>query len=301
MLTERQAAKLNAAHWAKVKAERAARNAKAEVVAALENAKHRQVGILTLDIESTPLEAFVWGLFDQNIGVDFIKTEWSILSYSAKWLGKKKIYYNDTGGRGRKKVRDDKKLCGEIRTLLDDADIVVAQNGKRFDVRKVNARLIVHGYAPPRPFRVIDTLVEGRKHFAFTSQKLAWTSQHLTNVPKDDHRKFPGIELWKACLLDNPKVWPELKKYNERDVIATEQVYLRMRPWISGHPNLGMYDAREQPVCPKCGSTNLQAEGRKVLQQTEYPQLRCVDCGGWSRGKELLSPKNIRRTRLVPL
>jgi hypothetical protein len=259
------------------------------------------VGILTIDIETAPIEAYVWGLWDQNVGVDFIKTEWSILSYAAKWLGEKKIYYGDTGGRGATKVRDDKALAGEIRELLDDADIVVAQNGKKFDVRKINARLIEHGYPPPRPFRVVDTLIVAKKYFAFTSQKLAWTSAHLTNVPKDEHKKYPGFDLWKACLADDPGAWKEMKKYNRRDVQATEEVYLKLRPWIENHPNIGAYEPSEQSVCPKCGSDKLQHQGYRVLQQGKYPRFQCQNCGGWSRGKEMLVPLALRRKQLVPI
>jgi RNase_H superfamily len=258
-------------------------------------------GILTIDIETSPIEAYVWGLWDQNVGVDFIKTEWTILSYAAKWLGEKKVYYGDTSGRGAHKVRKDKALVREIRDLLDDADIVVAQNGKKFDVRKINARLIEHGYPPPRPFRVVDTLIAAKRCFAFTSQKLAWTSLHLTDAPKDDHRKFPGIELWKECLADNPKAWAEMKKYNKQDVVSTEKVYLKLRPWIDNHPNIGAYEPSETPVCPKCGSDRLQYQGTRVMQQGRYQRYQCQNCGGWSRAKEMLIPLALRRKQLVPL
>lgn len=259
-----------------------------------------QANILTLDIESSPIEAYVWGLWEQNVGLDFIKTEWTILSYAAKWLGESKVYYSDTGGRGANRVRDDKKLVGEILKLLDEADIVVAQNGKKFDVRKINARLIEHGFPPPRPFRVVDTLLVARKLFAFTSQKLAWTSQHLTTTPKEEHKKFPGFELWKECLKDNSRAWAEMEKYNKRDVIATEQLYLRLRPWIDNHPNIGAFEPSKDPVCPKCGSDKLKREGRSTKQQNQYPSYRCQSCGGWSRGKELLVPLDLRRKLLVP-
>ena len=259
------------------------------------------IGILTIDIETSPIEAFCWGLWDQNIGIDFVKVDWTIFSYAAKFLGEKKIYYGDTSGRGKKKVRDDKALTGEIRDLLDEADIVIAQNGKRFDIRKINARLIQHGYAPPQPFRVIDTMLVAKKYFAFTSQKLKWTSEALGATPKDDHRRFPGFELWKECLKDNPKAWAEMKKYNIQDVRSTEEVYLKLRPWIDQHPNIGAYKGSEQSLCPKCGSDKLQAQGFKVLQQGRYQRYQCQECAGWSRGKEMLIPLNVRRKMLAPI
>lgn len=259
--------------------------------------------ILTIDVETSPIEAFVWGLWDQNVGLDFIKTEWTILSFAAKWLGQKKVIYGDTGGRGQEKVRDDKPLMASIHELLDSADIVIAQNGKRFDVRKMNARLIQHGFLPPSPYRVIDTMAVAKKYFAFTSQKLAWTSKYLTDVPKEEHREFPGFELWVECLRDNPKAWRVMRRYNKRDVISTEKVYLKMRPWIENHPNLGTYNPEsDRPLCPKCGSDHVHVHDYQmsVKQQGVYKRYRCQDCGGHARGKVMQLPIEKRRSLLVP-
>ena len=258
--------------------------------------------ILVLDIETSPLEAWCWGLWKQYVSLEQIKSEWTILAFAAKWLGKRTILYADTGGRGVNKVRDDKLLMKAIWNLLDEADLVVAQNGKRFDVKRINARLIEHGFGPPSPYRVIDTLLVARKYFAFTSQKLAWTSKHLTDAPKSEHKKFPGFELWVECLKDNPKAWAEMRKYNRQDVVSCEKVYLKMRPWIENHPNLGTYDESDRPMCPKCGSTSVELAGtrRSVKQQGMYIRYRCNDCGGWARGKVMQLPIEKRRSLLVP-
>src|SRR6185312_7807051 len=107
--------------------------------------------ILIADIETAPIVAQVWNIWDQNIGLNQIEEDWSILSYCAKWLGEKELFYKDTGGKGPKRVRNDKPLLRDIWALLDAADIVVAQNGKKFDVRKINARLIQQGFLPYSP------------------------------------------------------------------------------------------------------------------------------------------------------
>jgi DNA polymerase elongation subunit (family B) len=262
--------------------------------------------ILTFDVETSPIQAWVWGLWDQNIGIDFVSKEangkpidWTILSYAAKWGNDRKVLFRHSGGRGAKKVRDDYKLVKELRELLDEADIVVAQNGKRFDVRKVNARMIQHGIAPPSPYAVVDTMVVAKKYFAFTSQKLKWTSTILGVAQKDDHKKYPGFELWERCLLDNPGAWKEMEKYNKQDVRATWEVYLKMRPWIDNHPNRGLYAPSETPMCPKCGSGNMSKEGIRVTVGGSYHQHRCRDCGGWARGKTLLQPLAQRKKMLV--
>lgn len=259
--------------------------------------------ILVLDIETSPLESWTWGIWDQNVGLEQIKVEWTILSFAAKWLGKRPILYADTGGRGAGKVRDDKLLMKALWDLLNEADIVIAQNGKRFDVKKINARLIEHGFGPPSPYRVIDTLLVARRYFAFTSQKLAWTSKHLTDAPKSEHKRFPGFELWVECLKDNPKAWAEMRKYNRQDVVSCEKVYLKLRPWIENHPNIGVFDPSDRPLCPKCGSDKMHISGGNrvsVKQQGVYKRYVCQDCGGWARGKVMQLPLEKRRSLLVP-
>ena len=257
--------------------------------------------ILTIDIESSPIEAFVWGLFEQNVGLPQIKTEWTILSYAAKWLGKREIFYADTSGRGADLVRDDSVLMTGLWELLDEADIVVAQNGKKFDIKKINARLIMHGHGPYSPVRVVDTLLVARKYFSFTSNKLEWLSEKLTDSPKSKHRKFPGFELWTECLKDNPKAWVEMRKYNIQDIRSTELVYLKQRPWIANHPNLGAYETGGEHSCPSCGSTNIMKNGFATLQQGRYQRFSCRDCGSQSRGKQSLILPSKRKTMRVSI
>jgi len=255
--------------------------------------------ILVIDIETSPIEAYCWALWDQNVGLNQIKVEWSILSFAAKWVGKPKIMYADTSGRGPGKVRDDKQLLVQIHALLDEADIVVAQNGRRFDVKKINARMVMAGLKPYSPIRIVDTLEAAKKYFAFTSNKLEWASEWLTTQKKLDHKEFPGFELWKECLADNPKAWRVMKRYNKRDTSATEEYYLRILPWIANHPNMGAYTDVVEHTCTRCASPNVQSRGKMRLQQGLYNRYHCQDCGSWSRGKIMLLAPAKRKAMLA--
>jgi DNA polymerase III epsilon subunit-like protein len=243
--------------------------------------------ILTLDIETAPIESYHWGLWQENIGLNQIVSDWTILSFSAKWLGNSKTIYQDTGGRGKSKVRDDKKLLEELWKLLDEADIVVTQNGISFDIKKINARMLQAGLRPYSPIKVVDTKVIAKKHFAFTSNRLEYLGT-LAGSPKSHHKKFPGFELWAECLKDNPLAWAEMRKYNIADVVATERLYLKLRPWMEGHPNLAAYQDMDSSACPKCSSKNLQKRGTARTQTGEYHRFQCNDCGGWARGRQTL-------------
>lgn len=255
--------------------------------------------IVTLDIETAPLQSYHWGLWDQNIGLEQIKNEWTILSFSAKWLGEDTVIYADTGGKGRKKVRDDYDLLQKLWYILDKADIVVAQNGQAFDIKKINARLLMAGFGPYSPIKIIDTMLVAKKHFAFTSNKLKWMSAHLTATEKSEHKQFPGFELWAECLKDNPKAWAEMKKYNCIDTRATEELYLKVRPWIEGHPNVAAYsDQCEDLACPKCGSTDVSPKGIARTQYGRYYRYHCNDCGGWSRSRYTTNTNSKRKNLL---
>ena len=255
--------------------------------------------ILTIDIETMPFEGYTWGLWDQNIGLNQIKEETSIASFAAKWLGSKTVIYQDTSGRGPKKTRDDTKLLGALWELMDEADIVVAQNGQAFDVKRINARFVALGFPPYSPIRVIDTKLVAKKYFAFSSNRLEWLAKYLAGQDKYKHSKYEGMDLWKECLADNPDAWKEMKKYNIIDTILCEKVYIKLRPWMDQHPNLGAYTAEQCPICPKCGSKHIHSKGVRHTNASSYPRYLCQDCGGWSRGKTMLLPFTKRKGMLT--
>lgn len=251
----------------------------------------------TLDIETSPIIAYVWSLWKQNVGLNQILEDWSILSYCYKWLGQKGVTYEDV--EGQENLRDDSKLLIGLWTFLDEADIVIAQNGVGFDIKKINARFIEAGMPPPSPFKVVDTMLEARKIARFTSNKLEWLSQKLTDQPKSAHKEFPGMELWVECLKNNPKAWRVMRKYNPIDVIATEKVYLQLLPYITGHPNVAAYsDEHEDIACPKCGGTDVEKRGFTFTQTGKYQRYCCNSCNGWSRSRYTLNTKGKRLSLL---
>lgn len=248
--------------------------------------------ILTLDIETAPLKVYNWSLWQDSTSVNMIHEEWQILAVCAKWLGQKPMYRDIRGSVG------DGALLTWVWKLLNDADIVVTQNGKSFDIKKINARLIAEGWPPYSPIRQIDTKEVAHKHFGFTSNKLEWLGKNIAKVPKSAHKKFPGFELWAECLKGNVKAWNEMQKYNIQDVVATEKLYLKMRPWVEGHPNVATYDPSGQKTqCPKCGSDHLQRRGTYVTQTGSYARMHCQSCGGWSRSRKTELPT--ARNRLL--
>lgn len=247
--------------------------------------------ILSIDIENSPVRGWVWGLWDNNLGLDQIDQDWFMLSWSAKWLGDKEVIYDALPfypAYYKQFPTDDYNITLSIRNLLDEADIVVAHNGNKFDIPKIYAKCLEHGIPPPSPFRKVDTLVEAKKHFRLTSNKL----DYIANLLGFGRKIKTDFRLWIDCMNGDKKAWDRMVKYNIKDVILLEKVYLKMRPWMVNHPNVGVYqDAGDKIVCPKCGSNHLQRRGFVYTSLSKFQRFQCTTCGGWSRGRTNLADR----------
>jgi uncharacterized protein YprB with RNaseH-like and TPR domain len=244
--------------------------------------KNNKPRVLLFDIETAPILGYVWGLFDQNIGLNQVHKDWHVLSWSAKWLDQKTIMYQDQ--RTAKVIEDDSKILKGIWNLLDEADIVITQNGKSFDVKKLNARFVFHGFKPPSSFRHIDVLRLARKYFGFTSNKLEYMTHKLNKQYKKlTHGKFAGFELWKQCLAGNQAAWKEMERYNKYDVLALEELYTKLIPWDSSL-DFNVYSEGLDPVC-KCGSTDFLKRGFFYSSVGKFQRYRCNTCGAETRSK----------------
>lgn len=240
--------------------------------------------ILLWDIESAPALGYVWGKWEQNVLA--FQTDWYVISIAYKWLGDKTTYVKGLVDYDRYFVNpeDDYELASLAHKLFSEADIVVAHNGISFDTRKIQARMLFHGFDPPTPFKEVDTLKIARKHFAFTSNKLGDLCDSLGIGRK---LETGGFETWLGCMRGDEKAWAKMKRYNKQDVVILEKLYLRLLPWTSTHPNLASISERPT-ACPKCGSTvGMQARGFTLSALSRRQRYQCNGCGGWSSGRPL--------------
>lgn len=225
---------------------------------------------LVFDIETFPIIASVWGLKDQNISLNQIHKDWSVAAWGAKWLGESKLYYRDTSCN--KDVRYDKNILEDMWKLLDQADVVITQNGKGFDSKRLNARFIEHGMNPPSPYRHLDTYLIARGVADFTSNKLEYLTAKLNKkYRKDGHKNFPGMSLWNECEKGNLKAWKEMKKYNLLDVLSTEELYKMLKEWTpQAMPSV-------HHLCPRRFAVKWGTSGK-------YQRMYCKKCKNYFKG-----------------
>ena len=233
-----------------------------------------------VDLETTANQGFYWG---QNYETGIIETTdyWKILSYAVKWLDSKKTIV-----RGWIDTKDEFGLVKELWKLLDEADCVVAHNGKKFDIKKCNAKFAFYHLGPPSPYKVIDTLTEARKYLSLPSYRLNDIADYFGLGHKIEHEGWP---LWKRCIAGEPKAWAKMKRYNKHDVILLEKLYLELRPFMATHPQLGHFFGT---ACPKCGG-DLQSRGFEYTKVGKYRKFSCKSCGGWGRAKQNLNEVNL--------
>jgi hypothetical protein len=239
--------------------------------------------VLLFDIETAPILGYVWSLWRNDIALNQMHSDWYVLSWAAKWLDKPEVMYMDQ--RTAKNIENDKEILRHLWNLLDEADIVVTQNGKSFDQKKLFARFVLNGFQPPSTFKHIDTKLLAQKHFGFTSNKLEYMTDRLcTRYKKLKHKRFPGFELWRACLAGKEAAWKEMEKYNRHDVMALEELYKKLIPWDDSI-NFSVYHDEPVHIC-KCGGRSFKKQGWHYTAVGKFQRYRCKSCGAETRDRQ---------------
>lgn len=235
--------------------------------------------IALFDIETAPILGYTWEMFDANV-IHVVQPTY-MLCYSIKWLGQKKIKTRrlcDYPGYDENKTCD-RALSEELHADMSQCDLIVAHNGDSFDLKKSNARFIVHGLQPPPPVKSIDTLKIARRHFKFDSNKLDNIGRYLKVGCKTPNM---SKDVWLGCIAGDMRAWNKMGRYNAQDVRLLEAVFSRVAPWYSSHPNLPVYS--DNSGCPVCQSHNVQMRGFNVAKTRKTQRFQCRDCGHWYSG-----------------
>lgn len=181
--------------------------------------------ILMLDIETTPMKVYTWGLWDQNITIDQIIEPTEMLCFGARWLGSKKVIFKSVHHDGKQAMLE------ELHKLMDEADVLVGWNSAAFDHKHINREFLENGFMPPSPVKDLDLMSITKANFQFPSNKLDYVAQALGVGAKVKHS---GFSLWLRCMEGDDKAWKEMKKYQVQDVNLLIDLYYELLPWFVG-------------------------------------------------------------------
>lgn len=235
--------------------------------------------ILSLDIETAPLLAYVWQRYKQDVSQPQVIKDWYIMSWAAKWLDEEEVYYDALPLHEEAYEEDNENDVAILETLhpfMDSADVIVTQNGDQFDIPRINAGFIKADLGPVSPFKSIDTKKIAQKQFGFSSNSLDNLAEELGCNSKGSPG---GFKTWIDCIAGDEDAWDRMIEYNILDVLVLEEVYLKMRPYIKNHPNFAMFNDLEEEQCPSCGSTDLAMDGYYNTQVSRFHRYYCKSCG----------------------
>jgi DNA polymerase elongation subunit (family B) len=260
----------------------------------------RPARILLFDIETSAIEALVWGGYDQRIAANQVVKDWIVLSVAAKWIDEDKVYYWDIRSKPSDAQDADKKVIQEIHKLIKIADIIIGHNSNKFDIKRLNTRFLYYQLPALTHYRSIDTLRIARKFFNVTFNSLSYLAEYLgVKQKKSTHAKFPGMELWKACMgilgkAQRKEGFAEMEAYNKQDVFVLEEVYKRLIPYDK---SLNFNSFHQVTTCT-CGSQTFTKDGLVYTAKGAYQRYICKGCGKLFKGKDNLIPKDKRKELL---
>lgn len=232
---------------------------------------------LLIDIETAPAQAYIWNLKTRYVPLSQVARDGHILCFAAGWLGDEDIYFCSRWEHG------EKAMVKNAWEMLDEADAVIHYNGNNFDIPRLNAEFLVHRLGPPAPSQHVDLYRVVSRKFRVLSKSMNHMLRLLSLEEKLAHK---GMELWTGVMQGVKEDQQIMEEYNIRDVMALENLYHELLPWIDNHPNLALWMGDNgTPRCRNCGSTKGQWRGYERTSVLSYRRWHCTDCGAWSRSR----------------
>jgi len=259
------------------------------------NKSNNDIKIGVFDIETTPMQVYTFGLWDQNISPEKIIKDSYMLCWSGKFLND---YVSEYGVVTPQESVDgnDIRIVSSIWNFLNKCQIVIGHNIKSFDLKVLNTRFLHYGMLPLNNFCVVDTYLVAKNNFSFPSNSLAYINKFLEIKQKSEN---DGFNLWKRCMNGDQFSLAKMYEYCKQDVLCTEDLYFKLRPFIKSHPNLGMYFETTESVCPNCGSNKLIEQGFYYTRAGKFASVRCNNCGAVSRKRQNELDKDKKKNLIV--
>lgn len=219
------------------------------------------------------LKTILWDL--ETFGFDFKADKGFLLCMGWKELGSKEVHI-ETRSNLSSSMWDDKEVAKKASSILCTADRWVTHNGKKFDVRFLNGRLIINNLPllPPMGKRHIDTCEETWKNIAMGAS--------LKNIQEKldlRHKKTPvDLQTWTKAATGNKSALFDVVDHCKEDVFMLEEYFLKLTP---------IHSMGENTQFHTCDKKFLRSNGHRVADKKIFKRLFCLKCGGWFKGEEL--------------
>lgn len=216
-------------------------------------------------------------LFDiESAGVNALHSDLGfVIVFGYKWLGEKQAHALTVTQSELRKF-DDNALLRRASKLFEEADLCVGHFASVFDRRFIQGRLLINNLPPIAPVKMRDTCMLARSIANFSSNRL----KHLAKLLQLRHQKLENNwpTAWFQVMKGDMKALKGLADYCKGDVLALEELYLRLRPFDNPHPRV----VDDRSKCPVCGGS-VQYRGYYHADSRKYRRYRCNACYRWGR------------------
>ena len=239
--------------------------------------------ILHYDIETAPMLSYIWRPKTEWVNKEMAIRDVHLISWAAKWDGDAAVHtqcdYLTTD-----EVHDnldDIRIANSLADLIRQADIIVAHNGDRFDLPKVNGRVALSGAEPLGPVDTIDTLKLSRQSFGFGYHNLDFLAETFLGEKKIK----TDWSWWEDVMSGDSVAMKRMVKYNKKDVVLLERVFHAIMPYVKTLRRL--FDGNGETItCSYCGGTKFEKRGERRTKTMTYHQYKCLNeaCGRYRQG-----------------
>lgn len=247
--------------------------------------------VLFFDIETSPCLAYVWGCGKQFVGIKQLRKERKIISIGYLFNKEKtvKVLKMDLNKHFINKFDDDadKEMLKKFVKIYNNANLVVAHNGRRFDRARIRARLVKYGLPDLDMSIPFDDSYTMTKAIDFTSHKLDHLGRYLQTGQKD-HIDY---DVWVKVMEGSKKALNEMCVYMKTDVIRLRSAYNKLKPYAKSKLNLSAFHDTAE-ICPNCGTNNFCKDAIRYTNSGQFQAYLCKDCG-----KRFQDGKNLSNTK----
>lgn len=234
--------------------------------------------ILIWDVETSYVRARVWHTGKQYVGHDKIiegdRTKIICLAY--KWVGEKKVHSITWNNR----TQNCDSLVKKFSKVIEQADVAIAHNGDRFDVRQYNTQCLMAKEKPVTWPTTEDTLKQLRRVFYLPSYRLDYVARLLFGEGKNPMNFNDWVDIIEG---KNQKIrdaaLKKMVKYCKKDTLLLERAWLRLAPYLEPKANRSLIENGHRDGCPSCGSEKVQKKGWRTTKAGRYQRFICQSCG----------------------
>lgn len=195
-------------------------------------------------------------------GMKLVK-EKSVICIAYKWLGEKTTHVISIGDDKKRFAADpfdDRYVIEKFQEIINQADLTIAHNGDKFDMKFFNSRLIKHGFNPIL-VKTYDTLKGAKRFFAFHSNRLGDIAKYL-GVSKKTRTE---MSWWDDILFKNCK--KSLKLMEDYCITPDHKLLTKDLRWV---------EAREVSIGDKILGFDEEGPNRKY-KEAEVKKIKYKD------------------------